>query len=182
MQPTGEPTPALRGKDATVVITPHRLRYRGRNALPAIAAVRLRAPNAGASAVDRIQRWARGRRTGTRLGRRPTSTSPPRPSTPRLLDAEVRGVGCGDGAPACRLPQAFFSGFLAIKSMRLFALRTVSIGNPPELPDLPMRSRWSAAAGQAGRRSCCRAGLRPNDGACRSLAAWRTSARPSARR
>jgi hypothetical protein len=101
-------------------------------------------------------------------------------------DAEVRAarvdVGCGGGSPtaACRLPQAAFNGFLGIKSMRLFALRTVSIGKPAGAADVSMRWRWPAAAAQAGRRSCGRAGPSPDESARRSLAAWRTSAGPSA--
>jgi hypothetical protein len=126
---------------------------------------------------------SRGRRTATKLGRRSTSASPPRPSTPRLLDAESEPsdatmVLLSNGA--CRLPQALFNGFLAIKSMRLFALRTVSIGKSAGTPDVSMRSRSLAAAGQAGRRSCRGAGLRPNEKARRPPAAWQTSARPSA--
>ena len=121
-----------------------------------------------------------GSAPGSSRGRR---TAPPRPSTPRLLDAEcewsdatmVLLSNC-----ACRLPQALFNGFLAVKSMRLFALRTVSVGKPAGAPDVSIRSRWSAAAGQAGRRSCRGAGLRPSENARRPPAAWQTSARPSA--
>jgi hypothetical protein len=58
-------------------------------------------------------------------------------------------------------PPAAFNGFLTIKSMRLFALRTVSIGKPAGAPDVAMRSRRLAAAGRAGRRSCGRGGLAP---------------------
>jgi len=87
---------------------------------------------------------------------------------------------CSCQTAARRLLHAAFNGFLALKSMRLFALRTVSVGKPAGAPDVSMRSRWSAAAGQAGRRSCCRAGSRPDDRARRWLAAWQTSARPSA--
>jgi len=50
---------------------------------------------------------------------------------------------CACQTAARRLLQAAFNGFLAIKSMRLFALRAVSIGKPARA--------WTSRCGRAGR-------------------------------
>lgn len=185
MQPTGEPMPALRGKDATFVIPPHRLRHRAPNALRSLPrACRARTcgpvPWAGPAPVsDLAGAAAQARRPGL---------ADDRPQ-PRRRGPQRRGLWAPKSEPLVwtshaavvrRLPQAAFNGFLAIKSMRLFALRTVSIGKPAGAPDVSMRWRWPPAAGQAGRRSCGRAGANPDESVRRSLVGWRTSARPSA--
>jgi hypothetical protein len=177
MQPSGEPTPALRGKDATVD------RAASRPERVAAIAACLR-QNVWASAGGQGQRWAPVSRGGAHRDQAwRTFDLDPRPFTPRLgrRSASRRMQRwCSYLTAARGVLLAAFNGFLAIKSMRLFTLRTVSVGKPAGAPDVSMRSRWSAAAGQAGRRSCCRAGSRPDDRARRSLAAWQTSTRPSA--
>jgi hypothetical protein len=185
--PTGEPTPALRGKDATVVITPHRLRYRAGKALRAIAAVRLTGSKRVGECRGPGSATGSGLEGGTAQG---PSLADVRPQ-PRRPGPQGRGFWTPKFEPsdaamvlpsncACRFPLAFFNGFLAVKSMRLFALRTASVGKRPGAPDVSMRPRSAGAAGQTGRSSGCRAGSRPDDSARRSLAAWQTSARPSA--
>lgn len=141
MQLSGEPTPALRGKDATVDRAASPGTRCGNRCLPVPKrAGQCRGPG---SAPDCS---LEGASTGTKLGRRSTSTSPPRPFTPRLgrrSPSRRTRRWCACQTAARRLLQAAFNGFLAIKSMRLFALRTVSIGKPARA--------WTSRCGRAGR-------------------------------
>ena len=146
MQLSGEPTPALRGKDATVDRAASPGTRCGNRCLPVPKrAGQCRGPG---SAPDCS---LEGASTGTKLGRRSTSTSPPRPFTPRLgrrSPSRRTRRWCACQTAARRLLQAAFNGFLAIKSMRLFALRTVSIGKPARARSLDavalVGRRWSS--------------------------------------